>query len=145
MDPIAAAEVWVLLTINYFGFIWGPVGMMIGVPILSVLKLAGLWSRVMLPHSSVGCRLWQCNAQRKSRLATMNGVSLRIGVPIAPNETMNFGSIWYLVVFKHHMFISICLSSTVLSHCSSASRFAKSCSGRAQRCRPLSLIQRRMT
>ena len=39
LQPVAA-EVWVLLTINYFGFIWGPVGMMIGVPILSVLKLA---------------------------------------------------------------------------------------------------------
>lgn len=34
--------VWVLLTINYFGFIWGPVGMMIGVPILSVLKGAAV-------------------------------------------------------------------------------------------------------
>lgn len=33
-------KVWVLLTINYFGFIWGPVGMMIGVPILSVMTLA---------------------------------------------------------------------------------------------------------
>ncbi|CAJ1364932.1 unnamed protein product [Effrenium voratum] len=34
--------VWVLLTINYFGFIWGPMGMMIGVPILSVLKGAAV-------------------------------------------------------------------------------------------------------
>ena len=57
----------------------------------------GIGSRVMLPHNSIGCQLWQCNAQRKWRLATMNGVSLRIGVPIAPNENMNFGSIWYLV------------------------------------------------
>lgn len=32
-------EVWVLLAINYFGFIWGPVGMIISVPILSVLML----------------------------------------------------------------------------------------------------------
>lgn len=34
--------VWVLLAINYFSFIWGPVGMIISVPILSVLKGAAV-------------------------------------------------------------------------------------------------------
>lgn len=42
--------VWVLLTINYFGFIWGPAGMMIGVPILSVMKGAAV-SAVELTES----------------------------------------------------------------------------------------------
>jgi len=34
--------VWVFLGINYFGYIWGPIGMMISVPILSVVKSSAL-------------------------------------------------------------------------------------------------------
>lgn len=30
--------VWVLLGLNYFGFIWGPVGMLISVPLMAMLK-----------------------------------------------------------------------------------------------------------
>jgi len=30
--------VWVLLSLNYFGFLWGPVGMLISVPLLATLK-----------------------------------------------------------------------------------------------------------
>lgn len=32
--------VWVILGLSYFGFIWGPVGMLISVPILAMLKTA---------------------------------------------------------------------------------------------------------
>lgn len=34
--------VWVILGISYFGFIWGPIGMLISVPILAMLKTAAL-------------------------------------------------------------------------------------------------------
>jgi len=36
--------VWVLLGLNYFGYIWGPVGMLISVPVLALMKSAALSS-----------------------------------------------------------------------------------------------------
>lgn len=38
--------VWVLLGLNYFGYIWGPVGMLISVPVLALMKSAALSSLV---------------------------------------------------------------------------------------------------
>jgi len=34
--------VWVLLNLNYFGYVWGPIGMLISVPMLAMLKSAVL-------------------------------------------------------------------------------------------------------
>jgi len=34
--------VWIMLGLNYFGFVWGPVGMLISVPMLALLKSAAL-------------------------------------------------------------------------------------------------------
>jgi len=34
--------VWVLLNLNYFGYIWGPMGMLVSVPLLAMLKSAVL-------------------------------------------------------------------------------------------------------
>jgi len=34
--------VWVILGLSYFGFVWGPIGMLISVPMLSMLKTAAL-------------------------------------------------------------------------------------------------------
>eukprot|EP00930_Biecheleria_cincta_P008705 TRINITY_DN110240_c0_g1_i1.p1 TRINITY_DN110240_c0_g1~~TRINITY_DN110240_c0_g1_i1.p1 ORF type:complete len:475 (+),score=39.60 TRINITY_DN110240_c0_g1_i1:115-1539(+) len=42
--------VWVILGLSYFGFIWGPVGMLISVPILAMLKTA-LMSMASAAHS----------------------------------------------------------------------------------------------
>eukprot|EP00927_Polykrikos_kofoidii_P034207 TRINITY_DN29041_c0_g1_i1.p1 TRINITY_DN29041_c0_g1~~TRINITY_DN29041_c0_g1_i1.p1 ORF type:complete len:475 (-),score=69.38 TRINITY_DN29041_c0_g1_i1:206-1630(-) len=41
--------VWVILGLSYFGFIWGPIGMMISVPMLAMLKTAVMSSRVTIP------------------------------------------------------------------------------------------------
>lgn len=37
-DEMSLHPVWVLLSLNYFGFLWGPVGMLISVPLLATLK-----------------------------------------------------------------------------------------------------------
>lgn len=37
-DEMSLHPVWVLLGLNYFGFLWGPVGMLISVPLLATLK-----------------------------------------------------------------------------------------------------------
>jgi predicted PurR-regulated permease PerM len=37
-DDLSLHPVWVLLSLNYFGFLWGPVGMLISVPLLAALK-----------------------------------------------------------------------------------------------------------
>mmetsp|Transcript_43238 Transcript_43238/g.116254 ORF Transcript_43238/g.116254 Transcript_43238/m.116254 type:complete len:495 (-) Transcript_43238:7-1491(-) len=34
--------VWVLLNLNYFGYVWGPIGMLVSVPLLAMLKSAAL-------------------------------------------------------------------------------------------------------
>lgn len=34
--------VWVILGLSYFGFVWGPIGMLISVPIMAMLKTAAL-------------------------------------------------------------------------------------------------------
>eukprot|EP00927_Polykrikos_kofoidii_P065625 TRINITY_DN61362_c0_g1_i1.p1 TRINITY_DN61362_c0_g1~~TRINITY_DN61362_c0_g1_i1.p1 ORF type:complete len:627 (+),score=82.49 TRINITY_DN61362_c0_g1_i1:177-1883(+) len=43
--------VWVLLGLNYFGFVWGAIGMLISVPLLAMLKSA-LLSKVSDPSTS---------------------------------------------------------------------------------------------
>eukprot|EP00441_Pelagodinium_beii_P035849 CAMPEP_0197627208 /NCGR_PEP_ID=MMETSP1338-20131121/5882_1 /TAXON_ID=43686 ORGANISM="Pelagodinium beii, Strain RCC1491" /NCGR_SAMPLE_ID=MMETSP1338 /ASSEMBLY_ACC=CAM_ASM_000754 /LENGTH=304 /DNA_ID=CAMNT_0043197863 /DNA_START=412 /DNA_END=1323 /DNA_ORIENTATION=- len=45
---------WVLLSINYFGYIWGPIGMMISVPILSVVKSTALFMIESAPADDEG-------------------------------------------------------------------------------------------
>jgi predicted PurR-regulated permease PerM len=37
-DEMSLHPVWVLLSLNYFGFLWGPVGMLISVPLLAIMK-----------------------------------------------------------------------------------------------------------
>mmetsp|Transcript_61647 Transcript_61647/g.198588 ORF Transcript_61647/g.198588 Transcript_61647/m.198588 type:complete len:515 (+) Transcript_61647:109-1653(+) len=43
--------VWVILGLSYFGFVWGPIGMLISVPMLAMLKTAALSA-----HSGSGGR-----------------------------------------------------------------------------------------
>mmetsp|Transcript_73346 Transcript_73346/g.203546 ORF Transcript_73346/g.203546 Transcript_73346/m.203546 type:complete len:461 (-) Transcript_73346:26-1408(-) len=42
--------VWVVLGLCYFGFVWGPTGMLISVPILALVKTAAVSVRTALPH-----------------------------------------------------------------------------------------------
>lgn len=37
-EEMSLHPVWVLLSLNYFGFLWGPVGMLVSVPLLATLK-----------------------------------------------------------------------------------------------------------
>lgn len=41
--------VWVIFGLAYFGFIWGPMGMLISVPILAMIKTAAMSARVVFP------------------------------------------------------------------------------------------------
>lgn len=48
-EEMSIHPVWVLLGLSYFGFVWGPVGMLISVPILAMMKTAATSVVVVLP------------------------------------------------------------------------------------------------
>jgi predicted PurR-regulated permease PerM len=50
--------VWVILGLSYFGFVWGPTGMLMSVPILALMKTAAM-----------SIRLWQETSLQKERWA----------------------------------------------------------------------------
>jgi len=72
--------VWVLLGLNYFGFIWGPVGMLISVPMLALLKSAALSAieEGDMPALSWGPLLLRClegrYSQHRSRASSVGGL-----------------------------------------------------------------------
>merc|ERR1719213_1300228 len=41
--------IWILLGLTYFGFVWGPVGMLLSVPILAMLKVAAVPENGVIP------------------------------------------------------------------------------------------------
>jgi len=46
--------VWVILGLSYFGYVWGPIGMLISVPILAMLKTAAMSARSWPPEAGLG-------------------------------------------------------------------------------------------
>lgn len=58
--------IWILLGLTYFGFVWGPIGMLLSVPILAMLKVAALPETGLMPKS-YGLSMLACLEGRKYR------------------------------------------------------------------------------
>eukprot|EP00929_Paragymnodinium_shiwhaense_P067556 TRINITY_DN33986_c0_g1_i1.p1 TRINITY_DN33986_c0_g1~~TRINITY_DN33986_c0_g1_i1.p1 ORF type:complete len:198 (+),score=29.04 TRINITY_DN33986_c0_g1_i1:40-633(+) len=52
-ESMSIHPVWVLLGLSYFGFVWGPVGMLISVPIMAMLKTAAMSAVVVFPEDDM--------------------------------------------------------------------------------------------
>lgn len=45
--------VWVLLGLSYFGYLWGPIGMLISVPLMAMIKTAAMSARRTGDHGTI--------------------------------------------------------------------------------------------
>lgn len=71
-DEMSIHPVWILLSLNYFGFLWGPVGMLVSVPLLATFKSVMISQedamRVKQPYlSDIAGSLLACLEGRKRK------------------------------------------------------------------------------
>lgn len=58
--------IWILLGLTYFGFVWGPIGMLLSVPILAMIKVAALPENGLMPKP-YGFAILSCLEGRQYR------------------------------------------------------------------------------
>jgi len=54
---MAIHPVWVIGGLSYFGYIWGPIGMLISVPLLAIAKAAAMSANIIFPDEPDVTRL----------------------------------------------------------------------------------------
>lgn len=92
-EEMSLHPVWVLLSLNYFGFLWGPVGMLVSVPLLALIKSVATYNeddlRERQPYlADIASQVSACLEGRKHKSERRRSQPL---LPFAAKDGMDSG------------------------------------------------------